>query len=430
MAGKTFVNGREICGKASRGSSTAAFPDVCLSPPGPPAGPVPVPYAVTAQASDTTNGSITVQVGGKPVMLKDKSYFACCTGDEAATDSFGRSVITHQKRGKVYFVSWSLDVLIEGLNAVRHLDLCTHNHASQTGSTPPWPYLAEAYRGPPKPGDDGPCADERKRSLDDQGKPPPCPQVKPKPKIPEGLLALRREKRAFKLANDQAGMNDVDQRVIEYKQGKDYGDYKKGVTQFYRDHDAAIAADDRQRATRCMLRPYKPSQCCPGQTPHHIINASAFFTKGRSLEDDGSNQQSYPVPNGKPAYSADDAPCICVEGHSQKTANHGLCHTFEADAVHKHIRRTAAATISYAEAREIGIKSVRKVFVESGCSAECLRQQLDNYHKDGCGIGDKTVIRASPSKDVTRKDVIYANRKVRQRKNRFEDGHDGMSRFE
>ena len=80
-------------------------------------------------------------------MLKDSSSFKKSTGDEAATKSQGMNVVTHQIQGKCYFTSWSMDVKIEGENAVRHLDMMTHNHASTPGATPPWPYVDEAAKG-------------------------------------------------------------------------------------------------------------------------------------------------------------------------------------------------------------------------------------------------------------------------------------------
>ncbi len=152
MGNQVYANGREISCKAADGKAICAFPDVCLSPPTPPAGPVPIPYPNTGMASDSTSGSKTVQISGQEVMLKDSSYFSKSTGDEAATKTLGMGVITHQITGKVYFNSWSMDVKIEGENAVRHLDLTTHNHASKPGQTPPWPYADAAALGK-----GGPC---------------------------------------------------------------------------------------------------------------------------------------------------------------------------------------------------------------------------------------------------------------------------------
>jgi len=143
MANQVYANGREVSCKAADGKSICAFPDVCLSPPSPPAGPVPIPYPNTGFASDMTEGSKTVKISGKEVMLKDKSYFKKSTGDEAATKSLGMGVVTHQIQGKVYFTSWSMDVKFEGENVVRHLDLTTHNHASPPGQTAPFPHVAK-----------------------------------------------------------------------------------------------------------------------------------------------------------------------------------------------------------------------------------------------------------------------------------------------
>jgi hypothetical protein len=144
MANTVFANGREISCKAGDGKVTAAFPDVCLSPPSPPAGPIPIPYPLFSFVKDTTSGSKTVKINGKEVMLKDKSYYKKCKGDEASTKSFGQGVITHTLGGKVYFISWSMDVEIEGENVVRHLDMTTSNHASPVSNqSAPWPELAK-----------------------------------------------------------------------------------------------------------------------------------------------------------------------------------------------------------------------------------------------------------------------------------------------
>lgn len=135
MSNEVFANGNEIACKSGDGKVIAAFPDVCLSPPSPPAGPVPVPYPDTSFSKDMQNGSKTVQIDGKEVMLKDKSFYKTSPlGDEAATNTLGQGVITHVITGKTYFVAWSMDVMIEGENVDRHIDLTTSNHASQPGN--------------------------------------------------------------------------------------------------------------------------------------------------------------------------------------------------------------------------------------------------------------------------------------------------------
>lgn len=131
MGCEVYANGDEIACKAGDGKVIAAFPDVCLSPPSSPAGPIPVPYPDTSFSKDMQNGSKAVMIKGKEVMLKDLSYYKTSPlGDEAATKTLGQGVITHVITGKTYFVAWSMDVKFEGENVDRHIDLTTSNHAS------------------------------------------------------------------------------------------------------------------------------------------------------------------------------------------------------------------------------------------------------------------------------------------------------------
>src|SRR6185437_3717070 len=141
MGMQVYANGMSIACKAADGKTIAAMPDVCLSPPTPPAGPVPIPYPNTAMASDTTNGSKTVQINGEEVMLKDQSTFKQSNGDEAATKNLGMGVVTACIQGEVSFVAWSMDVKFEGANVPRHLDLTLHNEQSVPANTPTWPYM-------------------------------------------------------------------------------------------------------------------------------------------------------------------------------------------------------------------------------------------------------------------------------------------------
>lgn len=133
MANDVYANGREISCKAGSGKSIACFPDVCFTPPDKtPATPlgVPIPYPNFGFAKDTSEGSRSVTISGKEVMLRDTSYFKKSTGDEAAKPTQKKGLITSVVQGKVYFTSWSPDVKIEKKNVVRHLDMTTHNHAS------------------------------------------------------------------------------------------------------------------------------------------------------------------------------------------------------------------------------------------------------------------------------------------------------------
>lgn len=144
MSDKVYANANAVVCAAGSGKVVAAFPDVCMSPPGPPAGPAPVPYADTSHARDTKKGSKTVKIGGKPVFLFGQSHLATSPlGNEAATKSFGASVLTHTITGKTQFSGHSMDVKCEGKYLCRHLDLTTSNHASYPGATPPFPEMEE-----------------------------------------------------------------------------------------------------------------------------------------------------------------------------------------------------------------------------------------------------------------------------------------------
>jgi hypothetical protein len=73
-----------------------------------------------------------VQISGAEVMLKSSSFYKKCTGDEAATKSFGMGVMSANIQGKTYFAAWSSDVMIEGANVDRHGDLTNSNGQSTT----------------------------------------------------------------------------------------------------------------------------------------------------------------------------------------------------------------------------------------------------------------------------------------------------------
>jgi hypothetical protein len=156
MSKTVYANGNAVACKDGDVKVVAAFPDVCQSPPGPPTGPVPVPYAASSFARDLRAGSKSVKIGGQPIALKNKSYFKSAPlGNEAATKSFGAGVASHQIGGKTYFAMWSMDVRAEGENLCRHNDIATSNHGSN-GNTP------------------GALANDR------AAKPPADPEAKPK----------------------------------------------------------------------------------------------------------------------------------------------------------------------------------------------------------------------------------------------------------
>ncbi len=380
MGCEVYANGMTIACKVADGKTVAAMPDVCLSPPSPPAGPVPIPYPNTAMASDTTEGSKTVQIGGQEVMLKNKSYFKQSNGDEAATKSLGMGVVTHQIQGKVNFVNWSMDVKFEGENIPRHLDLTGHNEASDPPNTPPWPYADSMARG----GAD-PCEKEKDRE----------------------------EKACKEYAPNKPGGRDACAESGLGKGQKPAGGYDvafampSGTTENSQEALGAAHradADECLRARRCKLQPYSPNKCCGGQTGHHLIEASALHDVGRGkpkTSKSGVVTPSIPL-KGVSNYKEGEAPCICAEGVNQNTGTHGILHSFQsaenASAPVEVLEfangaKQSEKVVTYAQAKENACQAVHKAFPYNGCSSECIKHQLDHYHNK-CGINDSTKIKA------------------------------------
>ncbi len=436
MSMKVFANGREIAGKASDGKSIACFPDVCISPPSPPAGPIPIPYPNTAMASDTTSGSKTVKLHGKEAMLKDKSYFKKSTGDEPATNNFGAGVITHKITGKVFFASFSMDVFIEGENVVRHLDLTTHNHGSVPGNTATWPYLAL-----PSGAMSLACHDEAKKeykACEDFA--PHRPGGKDACEIAGANVAkktgVNTARKARRLAAQVAG---------------------KGIAPASVDQKEYEKASACLQARRCQLAAIEPTGrqtgCCQGQTAHHLVLASSLHDRGRGGrkrdKESGKFLTSIPI-EGIKDYRQGKAPCVCVEGTNQNHGTHGRMHTFtsylaattpggkeelplsktvvssilgkvdeiEPDAP---IRQTQLQTVvksgtdykintetlTYKQARDQSIAAMQTCFADAGCSTQCLQAQIDAYHNQ-CGINDETKIRKLIEGKATAEDVRKA----------------------
>ena len=149
MGDTVFINGRAAVHKGSAGKSIA-FPDVCLCPPTPPAGPIPTPLPNNVQAADMDGGASTVLIEGNPAG-KQTSFFKQSTGNVVA-QSTGGGVVTAQVQGKAYFQSFAMNVMIDGEPAVRHLDL---GHPQSRGAappnTPPMPWLATMNVPAPPP---------------------------------------------------------------------------------------------------------------------------------------------------------------------------------------------------------------------------------------------------------------------------------------
>lgn len=350
MANSVFANGREIACKAAAGKTICAFPDVCFTPPENPATPpgVPIPYPNTGMASDTTDGSKKVKISDKEVGLKNKSCFKKSMGDEAGAAA-KKGVITSKNTGKVFFNAWSMNVKIEGQNAVRHLDLTTNNHASMPGDTPPWPYLDEMSAAEKEEA----CGDEMEAVKN------ACPN------------------------SDKKGETQKDCPAFYKSSTKNSG---------YRNQKCV-------KAKRCMLAPYgrgpTTGGCCPGQTPHHLVpkhhfkkvsgynerKAPCVCVEGHSWH---RNDKSY-FPKDKKTHA---------DMHDRQDAYERAAIDWVNDCIEDGddtMGHTPDTAMTYEEARSSGVAAHKETFndCDPECSEKCLQAQIDAYHKhEDVGVND------------------------------------------
>lgn len=331
MANQVYANMMEVSCKSAAGKSICAFPDVCFTPPQTPATPpgVPIPYPNTGMATDTTSGSTSVQISGKEVMLKNKSYFSKSMGDEAGCAP-KKGVVTSVNRGKVYFNAWSMDVKIEGENVVRMMDITTHNHASVPGNTPTWPYLDEVAT----PGITEKCkADKDKAEGKCKDGADPCP-------------------------------GSLKKTVSEQRAGKTRKDGLSRTAQAGAEATADAQSSECVKAMRCALRPYKPDAtkggCCPGQTPHHIPPKSMMIGKVAG-------------------YNKDTALCVCMEGASQHVGSHGENHAAIDHVASKEGVLDSKGQCTVAQYNKVCADAVA---AQCGCSSECIEAQLNSSFND------------------------------------------------
>src|SRR5262249_7191746 len=122
------------------------------------------------------------------------------------------------------FTSWSMDIKIEGENAVRHLDLMTHNHASTPGNSPPWAYTDAAATNPIPECQNN--ADQKKAACEDRG-----------------------HTTAAQQCADEACKQAKKCLLVSYAQGKSEA------------HGSKV-------------------RCCPGDQPHHLVEVHCFTEIG------------------------------------------------------------------------------------------------------------------------------------------------------
>ncbi|MBZ9942461.1 DUF4150 domain-containing protein [Mesorhizobium sp. BR1-1-13] len=129
MGNNVYAESMGFFHKGSSGQGVAPG-DVCLSPPSPPAGPVPVPYVNMLSAGDLAKGSKSVKIQGNPTAMENASEVSTSKGNEPATQGLGAGVVTHKIQGKGVFKLWSFVVKVEGKGADRHGDMMAQNTAS------------------------------------------------------------------------------------------------------------------------------------------------------------------------------------------------------------------------------------------------------------------------------------------------------------
>lgn len=382
MANEVYANMMEVACKAAAGKSICAFPDVCFTPPQTPATPpgVPIPYPNTAFAADTTDGSRSVKISGKEVMLKNKSYFKKSTGDEAGCAP-KKGLITSKITGKVYFTMWSMDVKVEGENVVRHLDMTTHNHASAPPNS-----LVTVYQ-------------DMLAAL-----PPECANVKTEFET------------ACANSTVQQNPNDKSKNIVG-------------------------CSPQCEAAQKCVLVPKDQDKkfCCGStsddeRTGDHLVEVNCFAeTGGRSglqiaqpktktspavsrtavidrLKQDNVEvdlkrglSEFRPLDADFEDYDPEKAPCACV-GKNHANANHRrlqgnrdrIKRQYMYDRHDEPLKAWGPDEMSYwtyEEARDAGARSHKQTFPQ--CDEECTKKQLDAYHTSpqGANIPPDTPVR-------------------------------------
>jgi len=407
MPTHVYANGREIACQAADGIASVAFPDPCWSPPAPPAGPVVIPYPNTARPKSLKNGSCTVFICGKPVALEDHSYFSTSTGNEAATQAFGKGVATGVIKGKAHHRSWSMDVMIEGRGVARHTDLMTHNHGGAVpGNTPMFPYLSRKAQKKN-------CKDEAERIGEscktDENKhwtKTHCnglgemldEKVKAEPYINKhkadlgskasDLDAFIQQDPMLASMIGRANRQTVAKQFAGFKDvAEDFKSFDKLSPTEKKKRDLKIASSGQAMlatlnactlARKCILVPYankgkngaEPSTdkgCCDGQTGHHLIYDKMVVKK-----------------NNCPNYRKGDAPTVCVEGFSQHHGTHGRVHKEMDKAVGRMVKnkRATDGNMNTDCVIDAAADSHAEAFPLSGCSRKCIKAQLESYYKN------------------------------------------------
>ena len=331
MANKVYANGREIACKAADGKSTSACPDVCFLPPDKtPATPLGIPTPLP----NTAFASDTTD-GSKNVKISDKEIVLKPESYFKKSTGNEASKAT-QKKGFVTSTE-------EGQ---AHFNSCSMDVKFEGDNVARHLDLMTHNHASKQPGQTPPWA------YTDTG--------------------------AF--ATSDACAEDRKKIKTNCTGDKKTDCPKPGP---------GFKTDPCVQAKRCQLVPYRPkSGCCPGQTGHHLVPKRAF--KGRA------------------AYNPNKAPCVCAEGFSwhrndasafpspEKTHPdlHDVQDYLEREAIDAPAPgRSPDAAMTYGETRNSAVSAHQAVFPQSGCDPDCLKAQLDAYHKEEAGIKEDEPIR-------------------------------------
>jgi len=145
---------------------------------------------------------------------------------------------------------------------------------------------------------------------------------------------------------------------------------------------------------KCMMVPGDLSKkyCCKKgkthRTPHHVVPAADHYTKpGIRLKLDRNKmtqgQARRYMRDGNKTYDQKAAPCICAEGNDHRPdSQHG-----EIGRAITHLRnKIPGKTYKY---EQLAPGAARIVERFTGCDAECIKAQMDNYHSTNSS-GDLT----------------------------------------
>ena len=260
-------------------------------------------------------------------------------GDEAGSAA-KKGVVTSVNRGKVYFISWSMDVKVEGKNVVRHLDMTTHNHASPISNTGPWPYADSSVVGP-----GGDCHEESKK-IKESGK---CSDPVHEDTSPECCKVPER-------------------RCVM----------------------VAFKNDDKH--------------CCEGSTTgHHAIPVQEFCKSGkpRGRVMDRLKELEPPVTydqnlaptictEGQRHSEWEDTPPYQLKQHGQ------MGNAYKAEMIKRELY--GKKEVKYTDIRDCGAASVHTVYPQ--CTEKCIKKQCDTYHCDKAKIPKEDPVCRSSQQDT------------------------------